>query len=45
MCRLQSEFGSPSELLQNERGLLRALVEESDDKEKLYAIAHVSAGL
>ncbi|KAL1938254.1 hypothetical protein VTO73DRAFT_11898 [Trametes versicolor] len=33
------EFGKPSELLQNEKGLLRALVDESGDKEKLYAMA------
>jgi ABC-type multidrug transport system fused ATPase/permease subunit len=33
------EFASPKELLQNEKSLLRALVDESDDKEKLYAMA------
>ncbi|KAI0633979.1 P-loop containing nucleoside triphosphate hydrolase protein [Trametes polyzona] len=33
------EFGKPSELLQNEKGKLRALVEESGDKDKLYAMA------
>ncbi|KAL1939047.1 hypothetical protein VTO73DRAFT_10307 [Trametes versicolor] len=33
------EFGKPSELLQNEKGMLRALVDESGDKEKLYAMA------
>lgn len=35
----QVEFGKPSELLQNEKGMLRALVDESGDKEKLYAMA------
>ncbi|KAG1749648.1 uncharacterized protein EDB91DRAFT_1334077 [Suillus paluster] len=34
------EFGSPWELLQNEKGMLRALVDESGDKEALYASAH-----
>ncbi|KAH8086658.1 multidrug resistance-associated ABC transporter [Cristinia sonorae] len=33
------EFDSPSELLKNEKGLLRHLVDESNDKEKLYAMA------
>ncbi|KAI0758967.1 P-loop containing nucleoside triphosphate hydrolase protein [Fomes fomentarius] len=33
------EFGKPSELLENEKGLLRALVDESGDREKLYAMA------
>ncbi|KAG1889339.1 hypothetical protein F4604DRAFT_1711826 [Suillus subluteus] len=33
------EFGSPLELLQNEQGMLRALVDESGDKEALYAAA------
>ncbi|KAG1757959.1 hypothetical protein EDB19DRAFT_1936472 [Suillus lakei] len=33
------EFGSPWELLQNEQGMLRALVDESGDKEALYAAA------
>ncbi|KAH9939279.1 uncharacterized protein BXZ73DRAFT_99483 [Epithele typhae] len=33
------EFGSPSELLKNEQGKLRALVDESGDKEKLYEMA------
>jgi hypothetical protein len=28
------------ELLQNEQGMLRALVDESGDKEALYAAAH-----
>ncbi|KAG0697813.1 hypothetical protein DFH29DRAFT_984146 [Suillus ampliporus] len=35
------EFGSPWELLQNEKGMLRALVDESGDKEALYSAAHV----
>ncbi|OAX33730.1 P-loop containing nucleoside triphosphate hydrolase protein, partial [Rhizopogon vinicolor AM-OR11-026] len=34
------EFGSPWELLQNEKGMLRALVDESGDKDALYAAAH-----
>ncbi|KAG1908484.1 uncharacterized protein F5891DRAFT_993333 [Suillus fuscotomentosus] len=34
------EFGSPWELLRNEHGMLRALVDESGDKEALYAAAH-----
>ncbi|KAI0655828.1 P-loop containing nucleoside triphosphate hydrolase protein [Cubamyces menziesii] len=33
------EFGKPSELLHKEDGMLRALVEESGDKEKLYKMA------
>ncbi|KAI9061280.1 P-loop containing nucleoside triphosphate hydrolase protein [Trametes sanguinea] len=33
------EFGKPGELLQKENGLLRSLVEESGDKEHLYAMA------
>lgn len=36
---VQVEFGKPSELLENEKGLFRALVDESGDREKLYAIA------
>ncbi|THH30400.1 hypothetical protein EUX98_g3808 [Antrodiella citrinella] len=35
-----AEFDKPSELLKNERGLLRLLVDESGDKEKLYAMAN-----
>ena len=35
----QAEFGAPSELLKNEKGVLRALVDESGDKEKLYEMA------
>ncbi|KAI9061281.1 P-loop containing nucleoside triphosphate hydrolase protein [Trametes sanguinea] len=33
------EFGKPSEFLQNEQGLLRSLVDESGDREHLYAMA------
>ncbi|KZT18100.1 hypothetical protein NEOLEDRAFT_1246604 [Neolentinus lepideus HHB14362 ss-1] len=33
------EFGSPNELLRNEKGMLRALVDESNDKFTLYAMA------
>lgn len=36
----QVEFGKPSELLRNEKGMLRALVDESGDREKLYAAAN-----
>ena len=35
----QAEFGRPAELLQNEKGMLRALVNESTDKEKLHELA------
>ncbi|KAJ3004747.1 hypothetical protein NUW54_g4666 [Trametes sanguinea] len=35
----QVEFGKPAELLQKESGFLRSLVEESGDKERLYAMA------
>ncbi|KII86381.1 hypothetical protein PLICRDRAFT_56093 [Plicaturopsis crispa FD-325 SS-3] len=34
-----AEYERPSELLRNERSLLRALVDESGDKEKLYSLA------
>ncbi|PIL37563.1 ATP-binding cassette transporter [Ganoderma sinense ZZ0214-1] len=34
-----AEFGSPADLLKNEKGMLRALVDESGDKEKLYEMA------
>ncbi|KAL6299635.1 multidrug resistance-associated ABC transporter [Sparassis latifolia] len=34
-----AEFGKPSELLQNEKGMLRALVDESGDRDALYAMA------
>ncbi|RPD55459.1 P-loop containing nucleoside triphosphate hydrolase protein [Lentinus tigrinus ALCF2SS1-7] len=37
------EFGKPSELLKNEKGLLRALVDESGDKEKLYTMANAAS--
>ncbi|OCH84109.1 P-loop containing nucleoside triphosphate hydrolase protein, partial [Obba rivulosa] len=33
------EFDKPSELLKNPKGMLRALVEESGDKEALYNMA------
>lgn len=39
----QVEFGKPSELLKNEKGFLRALVDESGDKEALYAMAEKGA--
>ncbi|KJA20178.1 hypothetical protein HYPSUDRAFT_204055 [Hypholoma sublateritium FD-334 SS-4] len=34
-----AEFGKPADLLQNEKGMLRALVNESTDKEKLHELA------
>ena len=34
----QVEFGKPADLLENEKGMLRALVDESGDKEELYAM-------
>ena len=34
-----AEFDSPHQLLQNENGLLRSLVDESGDKDNLYAMA------
>ncbi|KAF9233710.1 hypothetical protein BU15DRAFT_90237 [Melanogaster broomeanus] len=34
-----SEFGTPWELLRNEKGMLRALVDESGDSEALYSMA------
>ncbi|KAH9940070.1 uncharacterized protein BXZ73DRAFT_99070 [Epithele typhae] len=37
------EFGAPAELLKNEQGTLRALVDESGDKEKLYEMAKASS--
>ena len=42
----QVEYGPPSELLKNEKGFLRALVDESADKDTLYAMADgkISAG-
>lgn len=44
LTRGQAEFGKPSELLKNEKGLLYALVNESGDKETLYAMAYGPAG-
>lgn len=35
----QVEFDSPKELLKNENGKLRSLVDESGDREALYAMA------
>ncbi|KAF7977580.1 hypothetical protein HWV62_3166 [Athelia sp. TMB] len=35
-----AEFDSPAELLKNERGRLRSLVDESKDKDVLIAMAH-----
>lgn len=35
----QVEFDSPGELLKKENGLLRSLVEESEDRDVLYAMA------
>ena len=34
----QVEFGKPADLLENEKGMLRALLDESGDKEELYAM-------
>ncbi|KAI8986290.1 P-loop containing nucleoside triphosphate hydrolase protein [Trametes punicea] len=39
----QAEFGSPSELLKNENGMLRALVDESSDRDALYAMAKAAS--
>ena len=39
----QVEFGSPGELLKNEKGMLRALVDESGDREKLYEMAKAAS--
>lgn len=36
----QAEFDKPRELLKNQNSLLRKLVDESGDKEKLHAMAH-----
>ncbi|KAH7906178.1 hypothetical protein BJ138DRAFT_1117803 [Hygrophoropsis aurantiaca] len=33
------EFGSPAELLQNDKGMFRALVDDSGDKDALYEMA------
>ncbi|KIJ68833.1 hypothetical protein HYDPIDRAFT_173463 [Hydnomerulius pinastri MD-312] len=38
------EFGSPQQLLQNEKGMLKALVDESGDKDLLYAMAGGEGG-
>jgi len=37
------EFDSPSQLLKNDKGVLRALVDESGDKDNLIAIAEGKA--
>ncbi|KAF7798640.1 hypothetical protein EIP86_009863 [Pleurotus ostreatoroseus] len=37
------EFDKPSELLKKEKGLLRALVDESDDRDRLIAMANGAA--
>lgn len=37
------EFGTPKELLMNEQGTLRSLVDESGDRDALYAMANKSA--
>ena len=34
------EFDTPKNLLNNEKGFLRALVDESDDKDKLFELAN-----
>ena len=34
------EFDSPKILLQNETGFLRALVDESEDRDKLFELAN-----
>lgn len=39
MRLLQVEFDSPQNLLKNEKGMLKALVDESGDRENLYAMA------
>lgn len=36
----QVEFDKPSELLKNPKGKLRALVDESGDKEHLFSMAN-----
>lgn len=38
-----AEFDKPSELLKKEKGLLKALVDESGDKEHLYSMANATA--
>ncbi|PIL29356.1 ATP-binding cassette transporter [Ganoderma sinense ZZ0214-1] len=37
------EFGSPGELLKNEKGFLHALVDESGDRDRLYSMAAAAA--
>ncbi|KZT67587.1 P-loop containing nucleoside triphosphate hydrolase protein [Daedalea quercina L-15889] len=37
------EFGSPSQLLKNSKGMLKALVDESGDRDALYAMANRAA--
>ena len=37
------EFGKPNELLKIENGMLKALVDESGEKEHLYAMADGAA--
>ncbi|CDO77193.1 hypothetical protein BN946_scf184747.g6 [Trametes cinnabarina] len=37
-----AEFGAPHELLKNEKGMLRSLVDESGDRDALYAIAEAA---
>jgi hypothetical protein len=41
MYLVQVEFASPKELLENPKSFLRALVDESADKEVLYAMANL----
>jgi hypothetical protein len=41
---LQVEFDSPLDLLQNEKSMLRALVDESVDKDILYQMAEDKRG-
>ncbi|KAI9059804.1 multidrug resistance-associated ABC transporter [Trametes sanguinea] len=38
-----AEFGAPHELLKNEKGMLRSLVDESGDRDALYAMAAAAA--
>ncbi|OSD04422.1 multidrug resistance-associated ABC transporter [Trametes coccinea BRFM310] len=38
-----AEFGAPHELLKNEKGMLRSLVDESGDRDALYAMAKAAA--
>ena len=41
---LQVEFDNPLDLLQNEKSLLRALVDESVDRDILYKMAEDKRG-